>query len=86
MLRRLLSKYGYLSIEMQTAMSVDEVETAEELRDAKFAESKEVITVDARTGEVVGTGTDNKTSEASLSPSKPLDEKAGDADDVNPFD
>ena len=85
-LRRLLSKYGYLSIEMQNALSVDEAGTAEELRDAKFAESKEVITVDARTGEVVGTGSDNKPSEASLSPSKPLDEKAGDADDVNPFD
>lgn len=85
-LRRLLSKYGYLSIEMQTAMSVDEVETAEEHRDTEFAESKEVITVDAQTGEVVGTGTDNKPSEASLSPSRPLDEKAGYADDVNPFD
>lgn len=55
-LRRLLSKYGYLSIEMQNAMSVDEAETAEEHRDAEFAEAKEVINVDAQTGEVVNDG------------------------------
>ena len=55
-LRRLLSKYGYLSIEMRNAMSVDEAETAEEHRDAQFAEAKTVITVDAQTGEVVGSG------------------------------
>ena len=70
---------------MQTAMSV-EVETAEEHRDTEFAESKEVITVDAQTGEVLNGGADTEPSEASLSPSKPLGEKAGDADDVNPFD
>lgn len=51
-LRRLLSKYGYLSIEMQAAMSVDDVPTAEERRDAEFAEAKEVIEVDATTGEI----------------------------------
>ena len=61
-LRRLLSKYGYLSIEMQTAMSVDDVPTAEERRDAEFAEAKEVIEVDAATGEIKqpsNNGTDN---------------------------
>lgn len=52
-LRRLLSKYGYLSIEMQSAMSVDETPTAEEHRDAEFAEAKEVVVVDAQTGEVM---------------------------------
>ncbi len=51
-LRRLLSKYGYLSIEMQTAMSVDDVPTAEERRDAEFAEAKEIIVVDGKTGEI----------------------------------
>ena len=71
---------------MQNAMSVDEVETAEEHRDTEFAESKEVITVDAQTGEIIGTGTDNKPSEASSGLSKPLGEKAGDADDDNPFE
>lgn len=54
-LRRLLSKYGYLSIEMQTAMTVDDVPTAEAQRDEKFAEAKNVITVNADTGEVVNT-------------------------------
>ena len=51
-LRRLLSKYGYLSIEMQTAMTVDDVPTAEEQRDEEFAEDKKVIVVDAETGEI----------------------------------
>ena len=51
-LRRLLSKYGYLSIEMQNAMSVDDIPTAETQRDQEFAEAKEVITVDAETGEI----------------------------------
>lgn len=51
-LRRLLSKYGYLSIEMQNAMSVDDIPTAEAQRDQEFAEAKEVITVDAETGEI----------------------------------
>lgn len=51
-LRRLLSKYGYLSIEMQNAMSVDEAPTAEEQRNQEFAEAKEVLEVDTETGEV----------------------------------
>ena len=51
-LRRLLSKYGYLSIEMQNAMTVDDIPTAEEQRDAEFAEAKEVMVVDAETGEI----------------------------------
>lgn len=52
-LRRLLSKYGYLSVEMQTAMSVDEAPTAEEQRNQEFAEAKEVMVVDSQTGEIV---------------------------------
>lgn len=79
-LRRLLSKYGYLSIEMQNAMSVDEAETAEEHRDAEFAEAKEVINVDAQTGEVVDMA-ENKPSKASLSPAKPNGKE-----DDNPFE
>ena len=51
-LRRLLSKYGYLSIEMQTAMTVDDVPTAEAQRDEEFSEDKKVIVVDAETGEI----------------------------------
>lgn len=53
-LRRLLSKYGYLSVEMQNAMCVDEAPTAEEQRDQGFAEAKEMLTVDPQTGEIVG--------------------------------
>lgn len=64
-LRRLLSKYGYLSIEMQNAMSVDDIPTAESQRDTEFAEAKEVMTVDAETGEIVE---DNKSVNQ---PSKP---------------
>ena len=52
-LRRLLSKNGYLSIEMQTAMTVDDVPSAIVQRDEEFAEAKNVITVNADTGEVV---------------------------------
>ena len=65
-LRRLLSKYGYLSIEMQTAMTVDDVPTAEEQRDSEFAEDKKVIVVDAETGEINHTAND-----ASASPVEP---------------
>lgn len=55
-LRRLLSKEGYLSIEMQNAFSVDDAPTIEDYRDTEFAEAKEVINVDAQTGEVVNDG------------------------------
>lgn len=55
-LRRLLSKEGYLSIEMQNAFSVDDAPTVEDYRDTEFAEAKEVINVDAQTGEVVNDG------------------------------
>lgn len=73
-LRRLLSKYGYLSIEMQNAMSVDEAETAEEHRDAQFAEAREIVTVDAQTGEVIDS--DRSSGEAGNSKSE----------DNNPFE
>lgn len=65
-LRRLLSKYGYLSIEMQTAMTVDDVPTAEAQRDSEFAEEKEVIVVDAETGEI-----NQPANDASAAPAKP---------------
>ena len=65
-LRRLLSKYGYLSIEMQTAMTVDDVPTAEEQRDSEFAEDKKVIVVDAETGEI-----NQPANDASASPAEP---------------
>lgn len=50
-LRRLLSKYGYLSIEMMSAISDDEKQTSTEIRDEEFEQPKEVITIDPQTGE-----------------------------------
>ncbi len=57
-LRRLLSKWGELSIESNDIINLDEapaVSSANE-RDAQFAEAKEVTTVDATTGEIVQPG------------------------------
>ena len=56
-LRRLLSKYGYLSIEMMGALSEDEkTPNVQQVRDEEFSEAKEIISVDAQTGEVVNDG------------------------------
>lgn len=54
-LRRLLSKWGELSIESNTdILAIDEAEpTATERRNEEFAEAKEVVTVDTTTGEVI---------------------------------
>lgn len=54
-LRRLLSKWGELSIESNTdILAIDEAEpTAVERRNEEFAEVKEVVTVDSSTGEVI---------------------------------
>lgn len=54
-LRRLLSKWGELSIESNTdILAIDEAEpTAVERRNEEFAEVKEVVMVDSTTGEVM---------------------------------
>lgn len=44
-LRRLLSKWGELSIENNDILNIDEAPSAEAQRDAEFAEAKEVIDV-----------------------------------------
>lgn len=57
-LRRLLSKWGELSIESNDIINLDEapaVSSANE-RDAQFAEAKEVTTIDTATGEIVQPG------------------------------
>lgn len=57
-LRRLLSKWGELSIESNDIINLDEapaVSSANE-RDVQFAEAKEVATVDTTTGEIVRPG------------------------------
>lgn len=57
-LRRLLSKWGELSIESNDIINLDEapaVSSANE-RDVQFSEAKEVATVDTTTGEIVQPG------------------------------
>lgn len=51
-LRRLLSKWGELSIENNDILNIDEAPSSEQQRDEEFAEAKEVIEVDAETGEI----------------------------------
>ena len=51
-LRRLLSKWGELSIENNDILNIDEAPSAEQQRDEEFAEAKEVLEVDAETGEI----------------------------------
>lgn len=51
-LRRLLSKWGELSIENNDILNIDEAPSAEQQRDEEFAEAKEVIEVNAETGEI----------------------------------
>ena len=51
-LRRLHSKWGELSIENNDILNIDEAPSAEQQRDEEFAEAKEVIEVDAETGEI----------------------------------
>ena len=53
-LRRLLSKWGELSIESNDILNLDEAPaiSSEVQRDAEFSEAKDVITVDAETGEI----------------------------------
>lgn len=51
-LRRLLSKWGELSIENNDILNIDEAPSVEQQRDEEFAEDKKVIVVDAETGEI----------------------------------
>lgn len=54
-LRRILSKWGELSIESNDITNLDEAPSAIVQRDEEFAEAKNVITVNADTGEVMNT-------------------------------
>lgn len=51
-LRRLLSKWGELSIENNDILNIDEAPSAEQQRDEEFSEDKKVIVVGAETGEI----------------------------------
>lgn len=63
-LRRLLSKWGELSIENNDILNIDEAPSAEQQRDEEFAEDKKVIVVDAETGEVKEQANDASTAPA----------------------
>lgn len=65
-LRRLLSKWGELSIENNDILNIDEAPSAEQQRDEEFAEDKKVIVVDAETGEVK-----EQANDASAAPAEP---------------
>lgn len=70
-LRRLLSKWGELSIENNDILNIDEAPSAEQQRDEDFAEDKKVIVVDAETGEVeepAGSNTQAAASTAAAAP------------------
>lgn len=63
-LRRLLSKWGELSIENNDILNIDEAPSAEQQRDEEFAEDKKVIVVDAETGEINQPANDAKSAPA----------------------
>lgn len=65
-LRRLLSKWGELSIENNDILNIDEAPSAEQQRDEEFAEDKKVIVVDAETGEI-----NQPANDASAEPAEP---------------
>lgn len=65
-LRRLLSKWGELSIENNDILNIDEAPSAEQQRDEEFAEDKKVIVVDAETGEI-----NQPANDASTAPAEP---------------
>ena len=70
-LRRLLSKWGELSIENNDILNIDEAPSAEQQRDEEFAEAKEVIVVNAETGEIDQPAGDNTQAAASTAEAAP---------------
>ena len=70
-LRRLLSKWGELSIENNDILNIDEAPSAEQQRDEEFAEAKEVIVVNDETGEINQPANDDSSSSSDLQPATP---------------
>lgn len=70
-LRRLLSKWGELSIENNDILNIDEAPSAEQQRDEEFAEAKQVIVVNDETGEINQPANDASTASADLQPATP---------------
>lgn len=72
-LRRLLSKYGYLSIEMMSAINDDEKQTSAEICDEEFEQPKEVVVIDSQTGEIKQPGAEPQQAEEITSAPAPED-------------
>lgn len=70
-LRRLLSKWGELSIENNDILNIDEAPSAEQQRDEEFAEAREVIVVNDETGETNQPANDASSASADLQPATP---------------
>lgn len=70
-LRRLLSKWGELSIENNDILNIDEAPSAEQQRDEEFAEAKEVIVVNDETGEINQPANDASVASSDLQPATP---------------
>lgn len=70
-LRRLLSKWGELSIENNDILNIDEAPSAEQQRDEEFSEDKKVIVVDAETGEINQPANDASAASSDLQPATP---------------
>lgn len=81
-LRRLLSKYGYLSVEMQTAMANDAEESEMASRNTMLADNANAQVLDISNTEyeeVDGTNVDRETGEVIQAASTPQGEKSADA-------
>ena len=70
-LRRLLSKWGELSIENNDILNIDEAPSAEQQRDEEFDKAKEVIVVNDETGEINQPANDASAASADLQPATP---------------
>lgn len=70
-LRRLLSKWGELSIENNDILNIDEAPSAEQQRDEEFAEAKEVIVVNDETGEINQPANGASAASSDLQPATP---------------
>lgn len=70
-LRQLLSSWGELSVDAEQIINADERPTAIQQRDEEFAEAKEVIVVDAETGEINQPANDASAASADLQPATP---------------
>lgn len=86
-LRQLLTKWGELSVDAEQIINADEKPTALQQRDAEFAEAKEILVVDAETGEINPPQPSNKTEAPAqpMSPENTVNASADAAPKEDPF-